>query len=48
VGYDTASKLFLVRNSWGPDWGMGGYFTMPEAYLLDSNLADDLWTIKQV
>ena len=48
VGYDTASKRFLVRNSWGPDWGMGGYFTMPFAYLTDSNLADDLWTIKQV
>jgi C1A family cysteine protease len=48
VGYDTAAKRFLVRNSWGPDWGMGGYFTMPFAYLLDSNLADDLWTIKQV
>jgi C1A family cysteine protease len=48
VGYDTAAKRFLVRNSWGTDWGMGGYFTMPEAYLIDSNLADDLWTIKQV
>ena len=21
VGHDTASKRFLVRNSWGPDWG---------------------------
>ena len=48
VGYDTAAKRFLVRNSWGTDWGMGGYFTMPDAYLIDSNLADDLWTIKQV
>jgi len=48
VGYDTAAKRFLVRNSWGTDWGMSGYFTMPDAYLIDSNLADDLWTIKQV
>jgi C1A family cysteine protease len=48
VGYDDAAKRFLVRNSWGPSWGMAGYFTMPYDYLLNDNLADDLWTIKQV
>jgi len=48
VGYDDASKRFIVRNSWGTSWGMAGYFTIPYAYLTDSNLADDFWTIKQV
>ncbi len=48
VGYDDASERFLVRNSWGPKWGMAGYFTMPYAYLLDDNLADDFWTIRRV
>jgi C1A family cysteine protease len=48
VGYDDAAKRFLVRNSWGPGWGIAGYFTMPYAYLLNDNLSDDLWTIKQV
>ena len=46
VGYDDTSSRFLIRNSWGADWGMGGYFTMPYAYLDDRNLADDFWTIR--
>ncbi len=48
VGYDDASKRFIVRNSWGTGWGLAGYFTIPYAYLTDANLADDFWTIKQV
>lgn len=48
VGYDKAKKLFLVRNSWGTDWGQDGYFWMPFDYVLDSNLADDFWTIRMV
>src|SRR6185436_561925 len=38
VGYNDAESRFIVRNSWGEDWGMKGYYTMPYAYLLDSNL----------
>lgn len=45
VGYDDATQRFLVRNSWGADWGAGGYFTIPYDYLGDSNLADDFWVI---
>ena len=48
VGYDDSSQRFIVRNSWGPGWGMGGYFTIPYAYLTDSNLADDFWTVRLV
>src|SRR5580704_10170246 len=48
AGYDDASQRFLVRNSWGSDWGMGGYFTIPYAYLADDNLASDFWTIRVV
>jgi len=48
AGYDDGSQRFLVRNSWGPDWGMGGYFTLPYAYLTDANLADDFWTVRMV
>jgi C1A family cysteine protease len=48
VGYDTAASRFVARNSWGPAWGRGGYFTIPFAYLLDAGLADDFWTIRSV
>jgi C1A family cysteine protease len=48
VGYDDASERFLVRNSWGPGWGMGGYFTISYAYLTNTNLAGDFWVIKVV
>jgi C1A family cysteine protease len=48
VGYDDAQQRFIVRNSWGTKWGLKGYFTMPYAYLLDSNLSDDFWTIRLV
>jgi len=48
VGYDDASQTFWVRNSWGPAWGISGYFKMPYAYLLDPNLASDFWNIQVV
>jgi C1A family cysteine protease len=48
VGYDIVSKRVIVRNSWAADWGQNGYFTMPFDYILDENLADDFWVIKQV
>jgi len=48
VGYDDKQQRFIVRNSWGRSWGIGGYFTMPYAYLTDDNLASDFWTIRVV
>jgi C1A family cysteine protease len=29
VGYDDAKEAFIIRNSWGKDWGQDGYFEMP-------------------
>lgn len=48
VGYDDATQRWLCRNSWGTGWGKAGYFTLPYAYLTDSRLASDFWTVKRV
>ncbi|KAJ1448925.1 hypothetical protein M885DRAFT_537505 [Pelagophyceae sp. CCMP2097] len=48
VGYSDADECFIVRNSWGADWGQAGYFRMPYAYALNAGLADDFWTIRWV
>jgi len=47
VGYDDASGRFIVRNSWGANWGQQGYFTMPYAYLTNANLSQSFWTISR-
>jgi hypothetical protein len=31
VGYDA--DALIVRNSWGPDWGLDGYAYLPDAYV---------------
>jgi C1A family cysteine protease len=48
VGYDEDQQRFIVRNSWGDNWGMDGYFTMPYPYLLQGSLSRDFWTIRRV
>lgn len=48
VGYDDDKKVFIIRNSWGEDWGDKGYFYMPYEYLTNTNLADDFWTIRSI
>lgn len=47
VGYDMEAKTILLRNSWGENWGQGGYFTMPFNYISNTELAQDFWTIRR-
>jgi C1A family cysteine protease len=48
VGYDDSLQRFIMMNSWGTGWGNKGYFTLPYEYVLDTNLADDFWTVHTV
>lgn len=42
VGYDNVRQAFLLRNSFGDDWGEGGHMWVPYAYA-DANFSD-MWT----
>lgn len=48
VGYDNATQLFKIRNSWGDTVGDNGYFYMPYAYVTNPQLASDFWVINAV
>ena len=47
VGYNKAKKVFIVRNSWGTNWGDKGYFYMPFD-IVKPNMSSDYWIIKSV
>jgi C1A family cysteine protease len=56
VGYDDAVTIsnpnggaattgaFLIRNSWGASWGLGGYGWLPYKYA-ETGLSDDYWCL---
>lgn len=47
VGYSDNKKCFLIRNSWGSDWGIGGYFLMPYEFMVSEN-CEDFWIVETV
>ncbi|MEM6670190.1 MAG: C1 family peptidase [Pseudomonadota bacterium] len=48
VGYDLATKALLVRNSWGPNWGDGGYCWFPFEEAAASSPREAFWTLMSV
>ncbi|HRJ52436.1 MAG TPA: C1 family peptidase [Candidatus Thiothrix moscowensis] len=49
VGYLDKDKMFIVRNSWGNEWGDKGYCYIPYKYVIHSDWnGHDTWIIKSV
>lgn len=49
VGYSDPDRIFIVRNSWGNDWGDNGYCYIPYDYLMNSTYNfNDSWIVKQL
>lgn len=46
VGYDDARRTFVVRNSWGEDWGDLGYCYMPYDYVGNRSWTRNAWALR--
>ena len=48
VGYSDPDNVFIVRNSWGTQWGDGGYCYIPYDYMMSDLNNGDSWIIYDV
>jgi hypothetical protein len=48
VGYDKPAKTFLVRNSWGEEWGDRGYCRIPFDVMESCCYVEDFWVIAEL
>lgn len=48
VGYSDTRQVFIVRNSWGVDWGDEGYCYIPYAYMTNPEYCRSCWIIRAV
>jgi hypothetical protein len=47
VGFDQSEQRFIVRNSWGEEWGDRGYCTMPFNVIDGFSSYNELWILTQ-
>jgi hypothetical protein len=45
-GYDDARRLFVIRNSWGADWGDRGYGYLPYEWVLNREWTRSAWAVR--
>jgi len=48
VGYDKPGKMFIVRNSWGTNWGARGYVQIPFDLIFKCSPPDGFWIIGEL
>ncbi|MCP3915251.1 MAG: C1 family peptidase [bacterium] len=48
VGYDDADGTWLIRNSWGADWGDGGYARIPYSVMEHYSDPSHFWVIGEI
>jgi len=48
TGFSDQLKMFVVRNSWGTDWGEDGYGYLPYSYVENERLCDFTCIITEV
>ncbi|RPJ81626.1 MAG: hypothetical protein EHM13_10135, partial [Acidobacteria bacterium] len=48
VGYDNPRRMFIVRNSWGEDWGERGYCQIPYGVMDSCCRQEDFWVVAEL
>lgn len=48
VGYQSGPRRFIVRNSWGAEWGDKGSGYLDAEYVTNASITDELWCISKV